>query len=101
MTSRRASVLVGLAAGAFGAAFASIEGLGPAGFASGAVVGGALGAARAHPRAAWLVAVAALLATAPFGVSVGMALLVGAHAFCAGRWEGPWAGLLGLAALVA
>jgi signal transduction histidine kinase len=101
VTSRRASVLVGLAAGAFGAAFASIEGLGGAGFASGAVVGGALGAARDHPRAAWLVAVAALLATAPFGVSVGMALLVGAHAFCAGRWEGRWAGLLGLAALVA
>jgi len=94
-------VLVGLAAGVFGAAFASIEGLGAAGFASGAVVGGALGAARAHPRAAWLVAMAALLATAPFGVSAGMALLVAAHAFCAGRWEGRWAGLLGLAALVA
>ena len=45
-------------------------------------------------------AVTALLAMAPFGVSNGVALLVAAHAFCAGRWEGRWVGLLGLAALV-
>jgi signal transduction histidine kinase len=100
VTTRRTELLVGLAAGAIGAASASIEGLGAVGLASGAVVGGALGAARVQPRAAWLVAVAALLATAPFGVSVGIALLVVAHAFCAGRWETRGAGLIGLAALI-
>ena len=93
-------MLVGLAAAAFGAGFALVEGLGAAGVAGGAVVGGALGGARRHPRAAWLVAVAALLAMAPAGVSFGVAVLVAAHAFCAGRWEGPHAGLAGLAALV-
>jgi len=100
VTARRAELLVGLAAGAIGAASASVEGLGAVGLASGAVVGGALGAVRAHPRAAWLVAVAALLTTAPVGVSVGVALLVVAHAFCAGRWETRGAGFIALAALV-
>jgi len=99
MTLRRAGVLVSVGAAAFGAAVALIEGLGPGGFAAGAVVGAALGAAGGHPRAAWLVAVAALLALAPFGVSWGVALLVAAHAFCAGRGEGRWAGLVALAAL--
>jgi signal transduction histidine kinase len=47
------------------------------------------------------VAVAALLATAPFGPpSLGMTLLVAAHAFCAGRGEARGAGLAALAALV-
>ena len=35
------------------------------GLAAAAIVGGALGAARRHPRAAWIVAVGALLASAP------------------------------------
>jgi signal transduction histidine kinase len=100
MTSRRASVLVGLAAAVFSAAFASIEGLGAGGVAGAVIVGGALGAARSQPRAAWLVAAAALAAMAPFGVSWGVALLVAAHAFCAGRGEGRWVGPVALAALV-
>lgn len=100
MASRRAELLVGLAAAAFGAAFAALEGLDAAGVAGGAVVGGALGGARRRTRAACLVAVAALLAMAPSGASFGVALLVAAHAFCAGRREGRFAGLLALAALV-
>ena len=67
---------------------------------AGAVVGGALGTARRHPRASWVVAVAALLAAAPYDVSWGVALLVGAHAFCAGRWESSRVGIAALAALV-
>ena len=70
-----------------------------AGVAGAAVVGGALGLAR-RPRVAWLVAVAALLAVAPYGASFGVALLVAAHGFCAGRWAGRWVGLLALAPLV-
>jgi signal transduction histidine kinase len=96
----RAELLVGLAAGAFGAALAAAEGLGAPGSVGGAVVGGALAAGRRHTRAAWLVAVVALLGMAPFGVSFGVSLLVAAHAFCAGRWENRWPGILGLAALI-
>ncbi len=100
MAPRRGDLLVGVGAAAFGAGFASIEGLGAAGIVIGAVVGGALGTSRGHPRASWLVAAAALLAMAPSGLSWGVAFLVPAHAFCAGRREGRWAALLGLAALV-
>ncbi len=83
-----------------GGAFALLEGLGAAGAVAGVVVGAALGASRDHPRVAWLLATVALLALAPIGVSWGVALLVTAHAFCAGRWESRWAGVLALAALV-
>ena len=101
MTARRAEVLVVVLAAAFGAGTASLEGLGAVSIAAGAVVGGALGAARRHPRAAWLTAVAALVATVPYAMSWGVVLLMGGHAFCAGRWEGRWAGFAGLAALIA
>jgi signal transduction histidine kinase len=100
VTPRRAELLVGLAAAALGAAFAAIEGLGIPGAVAGAVIGGALGATRAHPRAAWVLAVAALFAMAPFGVAFGILVLVSAHAFCVGRWEAPWAGVVAVVALV-
>lgn len=100
MASRRTELLVGFAAATFGAAFAALEGLEVAGVTGAAVVGGALGGARHRPRVAWVVAVAALLAMAPYGASFGVALLAAAHGFCAGRWEGRWVGLLALAALV-
>ena len=110
MALRRSDLLVGLAAAAFGAALTaaqdvgtlgSTDELGAAGIASAVVVGGALGAARLHPRAAWIVAVAALLASAPIGPpSFGLAVLAAAHAFCAGRRETRWGGAVALAALV-
>jgi signal transduction histidine kinase len=102
MASRRADLLVGLVAAAFGAAETAAEDdLGAAGLAAAVIVGGALGAARRHPRAAWIVAVAALLASMPFGPpSLGLTLLAAAHAFCAGRRETRWVGLAALAALV-
>lgn len=79
-----------------------MEGGGAGGFVTGAVIGGSLGATRGQPRAAWIVAVAALLAWSPYEPpSVSLLLLVAAHAFCAGRWESRWAGLAALAALVA
>ena len=93
-------LLVGLAAAAFGAASASIEGGGAVAIAAGTLVGGTLGATRRHPRAAWLVAVAALVAAAPYRVSLGVSLLAGAHAFCAGRWERGWGAWAALGALV-
>jgi signal transduction histidine kinase len=100
MTSRRKSVLLGLGAAVFGAAFAVIEGVDFAGVAGAAVVGAALGAYPRHSRAAWLVAVAALLATAASEVSFGVVVLVAVHAFCAARREGTYAGVAALAALV-
>lgn len=100
MTARRTELLVGLAGGAVGAASALIEGYGAMGAAAAAVVGGALGATRVRPRAAWLVAVAALLVAAPSGASVGVALLAVAHAFCAARSERRAAAVVALAALI-
>ena len=101
MPVRRSDLLVGLAAAVPGAALTAVEGdLGAAGVASAVVVGGALGAARLHPRAAWIVAVTGLLASVPFGSpSFGLAMLAAAHAFCAGRRETRWAGLAALAAI--
>jgi signal transduction histidine kinase len=102
MSARRTDLLIGLAAAAFGAAAALIEGLGATGAAGGAVVGAALGIARPHPRAAWLVAATGLAATAPFGsASLGMAVLCALHAFCAGRHEEHWASVAALVALIA
>ena len=102
MASRRADLLVGLAAAAVGAAATVAEDeLGAAGLAAAVIAGGALGAARRHPRATWIVAVCALLASAPYAApSFALALLAAAHAFCAGRHETRWAGLAALAALV-
>jgi len=98
---RRSELLVGLSAASFGAASVALEGNGLDGVVAGAVVGGALGGARRHARAAWIVSVVALLATASYvPPSFGLTVLVAAHAFCAGRWEGRWVGVVALAALV-
>src|SRR5215213_4630341 len=91
---RRSELLVGLSAASFGAASVALEGNGLDGVVAGAVVGGALGGARRHARAAWIVSVVALLATASYvPPSFGLTVLVAAHAFCAGRWEGRWVGV--------
>jgi signal transduction histidine kinase len=101
MSPRRGDLLIGLGAATLGAASAAIEGLGPASIAGSALVGGALGIARPHPRVAWVVAAAVLAATAPFGsASFGMVVLCAVHAFCAGRHEEPWADVIALLALV-
>jgi signal transduction histidine kinase len=98
---RRLDLLVGLAAAGLGAASAAAEGIGVEGVVTGAVVGAALGAARRYAQAAWIVVVATLLAMAPYeAASLGLTVLVAAHAFCAGRWEGRWVGVVALAALV-
>jgi signal transduction histidine kinase len=97
----RADLLVGLAAAAACAASAAAEDLGTAALVTGAVVGGALGWARSHPRAAWLAAAVALIAGAPFeGPSLGAGMAASAHAFCAGRLEPRAAGLAALVALL-
>jgi signal transduction histidine kinase len=92
--------LLGAAGALVCAGLAWAEGLGVAGLAGGAVLGGALGAVPRSPRAAWLAAVAGLLALAPAGVSWGVAAFVTGHAFLAGRLETRAAGVVALAALV-
>jgi signal transduction histidine kinase len=70
----------------------------------------ALGAAPRHPRATWLFAASLMFAAAALArvsfyaadsapLDVYLMLLVGAHAFCAGRWDVPWGGVAGLIAL--
>lgn len=104
MAARRVELLVGvIGAGlaALGAELDPTDAGGVAGIALSAVFGGALGLGRSHPRAAALVAVATLLALAPLGsVSFGLYALVVAHTFCAGRWDGPMAGVATTIALV-
>ena len=99
-SGRRAELLVGFAAAAFGAASASVADPGVVSIAAGTLVGGTLAATRRHPRTAWIMAAAALLATVPYDASLGVALLAAAHAFCAGRWDGRWGGLVALVVLV-
>jgi signal transduction histidine kinase len=98
---RRADLLLGLGAAAFGAAETAVEGLGAASVATAAVVGATLGAARSRPFAARAVAVAALLAQVTIGpISLALAFLAAAHAFSAARHEGRWAGVAWLLAVV-
>jgi signal transduction histidine kinase len=100
---RPADLLTGLAGAAFGAGAAAIwgDGAAVAAVAAGGVLGGTLGTARQHPRVTWLVATAVLLTIAPPArqLPFGVYLLVTVHAFSAGRWDGRWAGIAGLAAL--
>jgi signal transduction histidine kinase len=75
-------------------------------FASAALLGATLGAARRYPRATWAIASAVFLATAmqsafPGGDSFVAMPLLAAHAFSAGRWDRQWAGVGGLIALIA
>jgi len=99
--SRRADLLVGLAALALGTGTAHLEQAGAADYIAGVIVGVALGAGRPHPRAAWVVTAATLLTTAPFGaVETGVSLVVVAQAFWTGRGETRWWGIAGLVALV-
>jgi signal transduction histidine kinase len=97
---RPVDLLTGLAGAAYGAGAVAIWGDGAA-VAAGGVLGGALVTARQHPRATWLVATAVLLGIAPSArqLPFSVYLLVAAHAFSAGRGDGRWAGIAGLAAL--
>ena len=101
MTSRRGELLAGAAAGTAAAALAAVEGLGAAGAAGGFLIGLALGPARAHPRAAWVVAAAAGLAIAPLGISWGVTALLAVHLLLAGRSEGRAAACVALVAITA
>jgi signal transduction histidine kinase len=101
VSSRRVELLVGLGAIALGVGSALIEQTGAAGYVAAVIIGVALAAALRHPRAAWLVTAATLLATAPFGLApTGACIVVVAQAFMAGRGDDRWWGIAGLIALV-
>jgi len=101
VATRRAELLVGAAAAVLGAGGVAILGGTPLAAAATAVIGISLGASRRQPRAAWLIATVALLGTAREGTlpDPGQVLVL-AHAFYAGRWDGRWSGVLGLLALI-
>jgi signal transduction histidine kinase len=102
MDSRRGDLYLGLAAVALGAGTAPLDRAGAADYAVAAIVGCAFAAGRRHPRAAWVVTTAALLASAPLGPApTGVTLVAVAQAFWAGRGDTRWWGIAGLVALVA
>ena len=102
MAWTRAELAVGAGGVALGLTSAILERPGAGQYVAGVVVGAALAGARRHPRATWMVAAVALAAVAPFGtLDFGLSMLVMAHAFGPGRWDGRWSGVAGLVALVA
>ena len=99
---RRADLLAGLVGATIGIVGVAIEGGGAGAGAAAALAGGALCLSRLHPRVAWAVACAAMLALAldTHGLMpLVLWLLVIVHAFQAGRWGGRWWGIGGLVAL--
>jgi signal transduction histidine kinase len=103
MASRRRELLVGMVGVLFGAgSVAAAGGSGPA-LLAGGIAGAVLGAARRHPRATWVVAVAALLllaAQVDADTSVPVTVLIPVHAFCAARWDRGWGAVGALVCLV-
>jgi signal transduction histidine kinase len=95
----RAVPLVAIVAAIGGAGWAALEDSSPDALVVGAMVGGAVGIAHWHPRAAWLVTTAALLVAVPFGPPWDLLFLVAAVAFYAARREGRWMGIAALVAL--
>jgi signal transduction histidine kinase len=105
VSPRRTELLVGLAGAATGGGTTALWGHAGGSVAIAALLGAALGAAPRHPRATWLFAALVMVATAPLeglslfeegGGSLPAYLLVTAHAFCAARWDGKWAGVAAL-----
>jgi signal transduction histidine kinase len=97
---RRAEPIIGACGAAIGVGIAALETGEVLVLAATAIVGAALGPAERFPRGARCVALAALLAAAPTGTSVGTAVVVAGHAFSAGRREHLWPGLAWLLALL-
>jgi signal transduction histidine kinase len=98
---RRTELHVGVGGAAIGIGSAAIEQGGVAAPIGGALVGGALGAAPRHPRAAWMIAAAGVGLTAlDSSLPLGVGLLATVHAFFAGRGEERWWGIAAFVALV-
>jgi signal transduction histidine kinase len=106
----RSALLVALAGVALGGGAAVISGGDAVSLAITALLSAALAAAPRRPRATWLFAALMMLASAPLEamsfyaesstpLEVYLLLLVGAHTFCAGRWDTPWGGAVALVAV--
>jgi signal transduction histidine kinase len=102
VSSRRTDAWIGLAAIAFGLGTAPLDHAYAFSYVAGAIIGGAFGAGRRHPRGAWLLTAAAVLAATPFGpLPTGMTFVAVAQAFWTGRHDRGWWAVGGLVALVA
>jgi signal transduction histidine kinase len=99
--SRRRVLLLALAAAAAGTGGAVAENADIETCVAAAVIGAALPFGHRHPRGAWIVTSAALLATTPFDAAPTVpSMMVVAQAFFAGRSDTRRWGIAGLAALV-
>jgi signal transduction histidine kinase len=96
----RAELLVGAGGAAIGIGIAALESQEALVLAATAIVGAALGPADRFPRGTRCVALAALLAAAPTGTTVGTAVVAAGHTFSAGRREDLWPGIAWLVALL-
>jgi signal transduction histidine kinase len=103
----RSDLLIALAGAAVGASGALLLGGGEwAPFLAAVALGAALGCSRLYPRATWLAAAGLLLfagasGALPAGDDFTTYVLVGAHAFCAGRWDRGWGGYAAVVVLAA
>ncbi len=102
-TLGRTELAIGAAGAALAAAGALVEGDAPVAVVAMGVMGGSLGAARTYPRAAWMVAAIAIAIAVLSERTLpdSAVLLTPVIAFCAGRWERSWGGVIALAALIA
>src|SRR3954471_18152050 len=104
--SRRSDLWVALGGGAVGAAATLLWGdHGPRELAWAVGIGLLLGLGRTAPTATWILAsgamvcAASLADTAPGGDTFTLMILLSAHGFVAGRFDGRVAGILGAVAL--
>jgi signal transduction histidine kinase len=101
LAGRRLDIAVGLVGASLAAAAAASVDAGVLQSLAAAVFGGALGLARAHPTAAWIVAVGAIAAMVlDRGAATVPLPLLAASAFAAGRWAERRSAIAGVVALI-
>ena len=107
MGFRRSDLWIALGGGAVGAAASIAWGWPtPSEVAAAIVLGALLGLGRVAPTLTWVLAATTILGLAAFDLTAGgdsfaIIILLSAHGFVAGRFDGKWLGIAGVVALAA